>query len=111
MPITIQQFRTRYPQWSDSTAYPDAYLDDVIQEASRCVADAFFGNKADDARLYLSAHILVMTSRGRGEGVAAGAAGPASVAYRSAPENLDLTGYGQQFKRLVRVIGAAQAVI
>lgn len=113
MAVTIGAFRTRFPQFADEVAYPDALLDEVIAEAGRRISPTFFGDRADDAHRLLTAHLLVSTvSSASATGIQSVTAGSASITYSSGADASDLTstGFGKQYQALIKLIGGARLV-
>lgn len=114
MATDVSTFRTRFPEFSDNTEYPDAriqlFLDDAVnlymgtQESRWC-------NKYDIAQAYLSAHLLSMgtatevgdTSSKAGPVSSKSAGGVSVTRAVIAKERSDedefyaSTSYGQQF--------------
>jgi hypothetical protein len=122
--MTLAQFRTRYQQFADTTAYPDDLMDMVLQEASRQINDDFFGDVADDAHGYLSAHIATNSindgaaSGAVASGISSVTAGSASISYASvsaaaasALSELDSTAFGKAYNRIVHRHGGIRAVV
>lgn len=116
MSMLLADFRIRFPAFADLTLYPTAVLDPILQEASRCVNDAFFRARADDAHGYLSAHLAITTLPtaaslvAMASGVKNVSAGTVSVTYADAMtgEALTLTPYGREYLRLVKLGGGAR---
>lgn len=121
MSFTIEQFRARFPQFVSDTAFPDALIDAVIQEAYRRISPTFFGSRTDDAWRYLTAHILATTASAAAAassvssaGVRSVTAGSVSITYGESSDSgtgaadFSTTNYGQQYEALIKLIGGAR---
>lgn len=118
--MTIAQFRTRFPQYADVVAYPDASLDPEIQEAVALInRDAFpTADVADRATYLLAAHYVATSVRrvvaggtlgGSGREVQSVSAGGVSVTYASSSDgasgsrgDLASTPFGERYLQLAR---------
>ena len=105
---TVADFRTRFPEFSDVTDYPDATIqlniDDAVLEVS-----TNFGTYQDVATLFLAAHFLAVsgdaTSGAYGSvgGIASDSVDGVSTSYSTAAvknqndQFLSSTIYGQRF--------------
>jgi hypothetical protein len=121
--IDVATLRARLPAFASTTKYPDDLVDASIQEALRWVSASFFGAaRYDDAILYMSAHLLTLSSAASAGAASAGAvrsvtAGSASVTYNGSIGSnasnfpgLDSTTYGRRYRELVKLIGAARVL-
>jgi hypothetical protein len=111
--MTVADFRTRFPEFSDVATYPDAIIQQNIDDATLEVGSAF-GTFEDVALAYLSAHFLVTSTEttsgdyGSKGGVASEAVDGVSVSYSNAAvesqsdQYLISTIYGQRFLRYKR---------
>lgn len=116
MGITAAYLRVRLPQFADTTAFPPDVVDGAVQEAGRRISPTF-GSRADDAHLYLAAHLLEVLSAARGGGATSVSAGSASVVFAAAstaaltdPGSLGSTGYGRMYRDLIKLKGGARAL-
>jgi hypothetical protein len=123
MTVTESSFRVRFPEFADDTAYSDALVDLVLQEAATRISVTTFGTYYDQAHGFMAAHLLVSTPSG-GAGasgnqeIASVSAGSASISYRptasatATSSNLASSSYGREFQMLARIVGGgAQAVL
>lgn len=112
---TIQDFRDRFPQYADPTAYPTGRLDVLLLEATASVNICIFGARSDTAVLLKMAHFLEMTSGARSQGAQSVSAGQASVSFSAAaPGDLTsyrLTGPGLLYLDLLRSLGITPALV
>lgn len=114
--ISVDDIRTRFPEFSSDTTYPDNMIQFSIDDA----IDGINGygkmgeSKQTRGAYYLSAHYLVMAYKAS-EGdtdsispIASKSLGDASISYQGAEATSDLTAtynatlYGQKFLLLVR---------
>ncbi|MBI4815184.1 MAG: DUF4054 domain-containing protein [Deltaproteobacteria bacterium] len=97
---SVSDLRERFDEVSDTTAFPDARLQRVLDEAARLIRTDLLD---DDMQSYFAMHLLFYASGPRGQGVASVSAGPASVSYVSAAQSLESTGYGAHYSFLLRL--------
>jgi hypothetical protein len=114
MTTTIAEFRTRFPEFSDDTEYPDArvqlFLDDAVtlymgaDENRWCL-------RYDIAQAYLAAHLLTVgtaseagDTNSKSGAISSKSAGNVSVSYATVAKDrtdndqfFSSTAYGQQF--------------
>lgn len=122
--MDIAQFRQNFPEFADTTAYPDpqiTFWSGIAEKmVNKCVWDCMYEN---GVMLY-TAHELVLARQnemaaavgglpGQGGGIASNkTVGSVSVGYdpNSTTEKnagwWNLTNYGKQFYRLVRIFGS-----
>lgn len=62
--MALADFRARYPEFRTAT---DTYVQVVLDEASRRVSPATFGDRTNDAHGLLAAHLLVDAPYGRSQ--------------------------------------------
>ena len=124
MTITAASLRAALPELVDATVYPDATIGFYIGLSAKLMDEGRWGDLFDYGQTLFVAHRLVLSGR-RVEAAAFGgapgeASGPissksidkVSVSYdtsTASEENAgfyNLTSYGQEFFRLVRMIGA-----
>lgn len=123
MTVTASSFRVMYPEFGDSTAYPDGQISAWISQALLQQDAGRWGALIDLGTMLFTAHNLVLSARAQTEasfGKPPGqASGPVSnksvdkvsIGYdtgSAAEENggaWNMTVYGQQFLRLARQIG------
>jgi len=108
--ITISDFRTRFPEFSNVTTYPDVTIQLNIDDASLEVG-ALFGDFENIAMSYLAAHYLVSSENatdgdyGSKGGIASESVDGVSTSYSNAvidtqsEQFLLSTIYGQRFLR------------
>ena len=82
MTVSVSDFKTRFPEFSDNTEYPDARVQFFIDDTELYIGtdEPRWGGKYDTAQTYLAAHLLSLgtsseASGGVGGGVGA-SAGP-----------------------------------
>ena len=77
MTISIVDFRTRFPEFSDDTEYPDTRIQFSIGDTEIYIGtdEARWGNKYDAAQAYLSAHLLSIGTSSEASGGVGGGAG------------------------------------
>lgn len=123
--ITVASFRSRFREFADEDLYPSDALDPAIQEAVAMVNRDHFGEFADNATLYLAAHIAAATVPRAGSSgptdreVESVTAGGVSVTYASGggsgstalADDLDSSPYGVRYKSLCRMFGGPRAVV
>lgn len=113
MACTVADFRTRFPEFSDDTEYPDARIQLFLDDAAEDIGtdeDRWCG-KYDRAQCYLGAHLLSKgtatevgdTSATSGT-ITSKSAGGVSLSRSSVAKDLSIqddfystTSYGQQF--------------
>ena len=97
---TLSEFKTRYPELGGSDDYLTACLDDAALDVSASI----LGSDLDRGIMLLAAHYAVSTAGAGARGVQSVSAGSASITYASGSSRSDYssTGYGAQFKALVR---------
>lgn len=122
--MDIQKFRTEFPEFSDTTAYPSTQIEFWAGIAEQQVRECVWGTMRDNGvKLYVAHEITLAyqnakTGRVGGmPGTSGGVAnsktvGSTTVSYDSnATSEKDagywnLTNYGKQFIRLARIFGA-----
>lgn len=115
--VTTATFRTRFPEFSDLTDYPDARIQLFLDDAGLIVLESKFNTLTDIATSYLAAHYLAVgdnTAAGdtsSGGSITARAVGSVSESFGSAPINnladqlLSSTSYGLQYLRYRKLVG------
>jgi hypothetical protein len=122
--VTVDSFRTQYPEFSDAALYPDATVDIWIQTGYNFL-DAFrWGNLLDLGVSLFVAHNLVFgalnaqsASAGNVPGIARGVIASEGVdkiglsydtelASEKGAGHYNFTTYGQRFYHFVRIVGA-----
>jgi hypothetical protein len=63
MSVSVAGFRTRFPEFSDITEYPEARVQIFLDDASLCVDPERFLTMTDIAIYYLAAHDLSIGER------------------------------------------------
>lgn len=121
MSVTLESFRTKFPEFASSADFSDDFLDERIQEASRQINRSFFGARADDAHHYLAAHFAKVIPTSAETTASAQAkksmtVGPVSITYADGLSSgslgdFDSTIYGQQYKRILSLYPTAMAVL
>jgi len=114
MACTVAEFRTRFPEFSDDTDYPDARIQLFLDDAANCYMGTEEGrwcNKYNYAHCNLAAHLLTIGT-GTEAGDSSGKSGPVSsksaggvlvtravvAKNRSDADDFYMgTSYGQQF--------------
>jgi len=115
MTISVTDFRVRFPEFSDTTEYPDARIEMFIEDSADLYIgtdELRWGGKYDKAQAFLSAHLLTVgTGSEAGDsgakvgpiqsktagGVSVTRAVAASTSRSDNDEFLMTTVYGQQF--------------
>jgi hypothetical protein len=107
MTVVAQDIRDTFPEFQGAT---DTLIELWLAQAQRRVNTVQWGEKADDATLWLTAHLLKLDSQIRGGGTAAAGpisqkkVGDLSVSYavpaKMAQSFLASTAYGQQYLQL-----------
>lgn len=112
MAITAQQVRDCFDEFSGAT---DVLIDKFIDQADRLVNDTQWGSRADDGRLYLTAHLLKLEKEG--DSLAAGPitqkkVGDLSVGFGAGSErsSIGATAYGRHFEDLRSMIFVCRKV-
>lgn len=114
MSVTPADIKELFPEFA---ATADARIQLFIDQSTLSVNTAVWGNKADFAIQYLTAHLLTVVNRGGG-----GAAGPITSekvgdlqrSYASGgavAHELGSTGYGMEFLRLRRSLHITPRVL
>lgn len=65
MPVTVSEFRTRFPEFSDDTEYPDPRIELFIEDSQLMYMgtdEVRWGGKYKIAQAYLTAHLLTLAS-------------------------------------------------
>jgi hypothetical protein len=60
---TVADFRTRFPEFADDTAFPDARVQMFLDDAALCIDQDRYGAMYDLAVCYLAAHELTLATR------------------------------------------------
>lgn len=86
----------------------------ILATVEREVSDTLWGDRANDGRCYLAAHLATL-ARMKGTGVVTAAGvGPLSRSYAT-PQGLTgsfgLTSYGAEFKRLIRLLPTTLGIV
>lgn len=124
MTFVIKTFRASFPEFSDTTVYPDAMINFWLGLAQQMVRECIWKTAwVQGVSLYI-AHELVLASQnqkaaaiggspGQSSGIAnQKAVGSVNVSYDSQANSekdagfWNLTNYGKQFIRLARIFGA-----
>ena len=124
--IAPVDIRTRYPEFSDATAFPDARIQLFIDDAETELAPIEWGIHYDRGMSALTAHFLSIATMTANGGGTSGSLGP--VASRSVGdvslsfggmgggltqmENYFLTTpYGQEYWRMVQLYGVGMLTV
>lgn len=91
----------------------------ILLEVNRQISDTTWGARADEGRAYLAAHLATLGPIRGGQGaVSSESLGPASVSYAvpsggSSASNAfyNLTSYGMQYRRLLRMTSAVLGMV
>ena len=78
MAIDVASFRTRFPEFSDVTPYPDARVQLSLDDAQLCIDADKYLTLNEIAVMYLAAHELKLTTAISNAPASAGALGPVS---------------------------------
>ncbi len=62
MSVTVDDFRARFPEFSDDTLYSDTRIQMFIDEAAMCIDQNRYGTFYNAANCYLAAHLLYLGS-------------------------------------------------
>ena len=93
----------------------DTVVDLFIAQASRRIDPSVFGERADDAHLYLSMHMLAVARRNSSDGGAPTmvTAGPLSRQFgqNPNPDDFDSTTYGRMYKSILEEVPRTPVVI
>lgn len=106
MTLSVAEFRLEFPEFADTSAYSNDYVQRKLDQAARRMDASFFGDVADDAQGYMTAHLITInppTGSAGGRVVSSVTAGSASVTYESshtAGRGLESTGYGRNYLEL-----------
>ncbi len=105
MSLLLANFRAIYPEFTDTSIWPDALVDARLQMAQRQTNPLYFDSqaRADDAQGLLTAHLLLIGLRTNG--ATRVSAGSASVQYPTWKRSLQQTLYGQEYERIIRLTG------
>ena len=119
--VTVAEFRLAFPEFADTTKYPDAYIQRFITMASRFITKDS-GRIKDDVRVlaleYMTGHLITLSAvdgKGNAQGDGSSAGGvllsahieSVSVAYQSAIANsmfeqwIQSTPYGKMYWALL----------
>lgn len=122
-PITISQFRSDYPMFTNTTSYPDSLIQRLINRATSLMNASVWGNDYQDFMELFVAHYctlwnsaMIAAQNGGDPGIARGviasesALGVAAAfdtvsAAEESGGNYNLTQWGQQFIRMARLKG------
>ena len=129
-PPTATDFRVRFPQFANETAFPDAMIAGYITFAMKQCDPCEWDDLWREGVLYLAAHYLTMDAGASAQGISGGmdvsaggissisksvggvsasisrGGGAAAAAGTSGSGDLNLTTYGQIYSRMVGTIGA-----
>lgn len=107
--INLDLFRA-LTEFKDTTKYPDETVELISGEAANLMSEAKFGDKADLALVYLTAHMLKKSTPG-----GAGATGPltmekvgdlarsyGTIHSTTSSSDYDTTSYGQSFRGIIQ---------
>lgn len=125
MAVTVAQFRQNFIEFADGNRYPNSAVEYHLTFSAKLINTARWGNLADDGVQLMAAHFLNLERRSmdaadRGE-VPGTATGPissrsvdkVSVSYDTNASiepgagHWNLTVYGQRYRSLARMFGAA----
>lgn len=120
MNLTVSQFRSDFPEFSDATAYPDAMISSRLALAPGYVDETRWDASAVLGAELVAAHFLVLAKRaqnGAGSGAVTGVLTSKSVGGVSASYDIqslqevgagmwNATSYGIQYRTLARLFGA-----
>ena len=122
--MTLTQFRSDFPEFADTSKYPDSLATLWLTVASRLINVDRWGDLADIGQELVAAHYLTMAARDRTTAAASGIPGQLagvvtaqsvddiSVSYDVASVvNADAgmwnqTSYGARYFQLLRLVGA-----
>lgn len=101
------------PAFADETKYPSLYVQLMLDAAWRRISEEYLDTLADDAHVFLTAHLITATSRDRGGGVQSVSAGPISVSYFAGygERGLNSTSYGREYLEIVKARGPGAMVV
>lgn len=113
--ITVENFRTRFPEFSDSELYTDPVVSLCIDDAELDASESVFGDQWGRAIAWLSAHYVATRYAPGGSGAGPGAlqrqtartVDKVSVTFADTDEGatdsfLSTTRYGQEFLAIAR---------
>jgi hypothetical protein len=63
MSTTVSGFRTRFPEFSNATTYPDPRVQLFLDDAVLCVSETVYKQFTDLAVYYLAAHELFLATK------------------------------------------------
>lgn len=118
MTLTPAQFRADFPEFADTTAYPDAQIAAELALGATYINEDRWGALATRGAELVAAHFLVLAKRdqtapGLVQGVQSSkSVADLSVSYDNAsvmnPNDgfWNLTSYGLRYRSLVRLVGA-----
>ena len=106
--ISGAAFRTMLPEFADTNTYSDSYLASKLAEAWLRINDERFGDLAQQAHAYMTAHLMTMfPPAGLGNNAGGGrikafSAGGVAVTFTDGPsdDTLGTTQYGRMFLEL-----------
>lgn len=118
--VTPAMLRQRIPAFADTTKYPDAMLENVIETATCYISAKNLGPLRNGCReqaiCLMAAHLLTLRERmaqggnnGTGGAVASASVGNVSVSLQQPPNQnqyeywMNLTGYGAELLRLLAI--------
>jgi len=122
--MILANFRTNFPEFTDITAYPDSQLTFWSGVAEKLLDEDIWQDMYTDAVMLYTAHELVLARQallsatvggvpGQSGGIAnTKTVGSVSVGYDSAGQSekdagwWNMTNYGKQLYRLIKVFGA-----
>lgn len=122
--MNVATFRTNFPEFADTTAYPETTINFWAGVAEKMVNECVWDNMYETGVQLYVAHELVLARQnvktatvgglpGQGGGIASSkAVGSVNVSYDPATTTekdagfWNLTNYGKQFYRLVQIFGA-----
>lgn len=122
MSVTVASFRAAFPEFGNSTTYPDATVNYWIALAGRLLNADRWGDLLDDGVMLFAAHNLVLSAHAvsaASNGGVAGASGlvaskqvdKVAVSYDTGSVALEgggefnATSYGRRYFQLARLVG------
>lgn len=112
--MLLAEFRLEFPEFSNTTTYPDTFVDRRLIQAWSRINEEFFGEQASYAHGYLTAHLLKKFPPATVGGgtvspeVKSVTAGRASITYVTSVEagammttGLESTEYGRMYLEIV----------
>lgn len=111
-PVDVAAFRTRFPDFADPNQFSADLIAEVLSEAIDDLDERCFGaTKIQRARQYYAAHLLTYPTGGaRARGATSVTAGPASISWDAAKQNLSATAYGQRVQFMARMCAGAKVL-